>query len=551
MSVARRAHAYPNVRVDAAGLVDVAVAPASPTIAVGAALRLARTRAAGAIVAGERWVLREDLARAAALGLGDLPAAELARALPVVDARADEVAVRRALADGAPMVAVRDRRGPVGAVARPAAARRPEPVASAAARVARHVPADALRLLAEAARLAGAHGASAFAVGGLVRDVWREAPGARRDLDLVVEGDGAAVARALAAALGGRLVEHARFLTASIDAPGFGRVDVTTSRTERYEAPGALPRVLPAGIGQDLARRDFTVNAMALELASGTFGLLDPWGGRLDLARRRLRVLHPLSYVEDPTRVFRAARYAARLGLTPDRATRAALALALRLLPYPALSGQRLAAELERMLAEPCASSALTSLGRAGAFRLLASGYRFTAAARRRVGELPAALAWARGRGLAVDQVGLATLALVGGQRPAVAAAALARVSPPGEPRDRLERALDASRTLAARLGAAATPSARARHLRGLAPVELAWHWLAGDQAVRATLDWFTGVAGGPAALTGGDVIALGVPRGPAVARVLAAVRDARLDGTITTRAMEEEHVRHWLAKGG
>ncbi|MBI2493876.1 MAG: hypothetical protein HYV94_17490, partial [Candidatus Rokubacteria bacterium] len=92
---------------------------------------------------------------------------------------------------------------------------------------------------------------------------------------------------------------------------------------------------------------------------------------------------------------------------------------------------------------------------------------------------------------------------------------------------------------------------ARARHLRGLAPVAPAWHWLCGDRAVRATLDWFTGVAGGPAALTGGDVIALGVPRGPAVARVLAAVRDARLDGTITTRAMEEEHVRHWLAKGG
>src|SRR5947208_468905 len=164
----------------------------------------------------------------------------------------------------------------------------------------------------------------------MVRDVWREAPVSRRDLDLVVEGDGPAVARRLAQELGGTLREHERFLTASVETPGAGRIDVATARTERYETRGALPRVMPAAIEEDLRRRDFSVNAMAIELASGAWGLLDPFGGREDLARRRLRVLHPLAYVEDPTRLFRAARHGARLGLTPDRATLAAQALPRR-----------------------------------------------------------------------------------------------------------------------------------------------------------------------------------------------------------------------------
>src|SRR5204862_7959974 len=207
----------------------------------------------------------------------------------------------------------------------------------------------------------------------------REAPVSRRDLDLVVEGDGLAVARRLAQALGGTLREHQRFLTASVETLGAGRIDVATARTERYETRGALPRVMPAAIEEDLRRRDFSVNAMAIELASGAWGLLDPFGGREDLARRRLRVLHPLAYVEDPTRLFRAARHGARLGLTPDRATLAAQALALRLVPYPALSGQRIVAELERILVEPRAAETLARLGRRRAFRMLDTRDRVSA----------------------------------------------------------------------------------------------------------------------------------------------------------------------------
>jgi len=339
--MAKRAHAYPQASLAAADLADVAIAAAPAGIGVAEALALARKRNAGVIAAGGSWALRDDLVRAASLGLAALRAAQIARTLPAVDPAAGEGKVRHLLATGAPLVVVKGARGAASAVSgRAAGARLAD--ASAAGRVARGLPGEVRDLLETIGRIAEEQDGRAYLVGGLVRDLWRGATPARRDLDIVVEGDGPVLARDLARALGGSLVEHRRFLTASVDTPRFGRIDVATSRSERYEAPGALPRVLPATIADDLRRRDFTVNAMAIELSSRDFGLIDPLGGRLDLARRRLRVLHPLSFVEDPTRIFRAARYAARLGLSPDAATARAQALALRLAPYAALSGQRI-----------------------------------------------------------------------------------------------------------------------------------------------------------------------------------------------------------------
>ena len=546
--MAKRAHVYPQVSLAAADLADVAIAPAAAGVGVTEALVLARKRNAAVVAAGASYVLRDDLVRATSLGLGALRAAQLARAVPDVDPGAGEGKVRRLLATGAPLVVVRGPRGAAAAVSgRFTGARLAD--ASAAGRVVRGLPDEVRELLGTVGRIAEEQDGRAYLVGGLVRDLWRGATPSRRDLDIVVEGDGLALAQRLAQALGGSVVEHRRFLTASVETPKLGKIDVATSRSERYESPGALPRVLPAGIAEDLRRRDFTVNAMAIELSSGEFGLIDPLGGRLDLARRRLRVLHPLSYVEDPTRIFRAARYAARLGLAPDRATISAQALALRLVPYAALSGQRIAAELELILSEPHAGTILLRLGRSGAFRLLDPSYRFAAASRRRLGALPETLAWARGRGLDADAVGLAALGLAASRSDG--GLLFTRLGFAGGPLATLERAHAGSAALAARLAAAGAPSQRARELRGYAATELAWLWLTGDRAARSTVDWFASLDPRVASLSGDDVVALGVPRGPAVARVLAELRDARLDGTLTSRAMEEEHVRQRIAKGG
>jgi len=546
--MAKRAHVYPQVSLAAADLADVAIAAAPAGVGVAEALALARKRNAGVIAAGTSYVLRDDLVRAASLGLGALRAAQIARAVPAVDPAAGEAKVRRLLATGAPLVVVRGVRGAVSAVSdRGAGARLPD--ASAAGRVARGLPGEVRDLLETIGRIAEEQDGRAYLVGGLVRDLWRGATPARRDLDIVVEGDGPVLARDLARALGGSVVEHRRFLTASVDTPRFGRIDVATSRSERYEAPGALPRVLPAAIADDLRRRDFTVNAMAIELSSRDFGLIDPLGGRLDLARRRLRLLHPLSYVEDPTRIFRAARYAARLGLSPDRATTRAQALALRRAPFAALAGQRVAAELELIAREPQAGTILLRLGRSGAFRLLDAGYQFTTASRRRLAALAEALAWARGRGLDVDAVGLVALALADSRR--AAGTLFTKLGFAGGPLAVLERAHADAAARAARLTAAGAPSARARELRGSPPLELAWLWLTGDREVRDAVDWFAALDPRVVSLSGDDIVALGVPRGPAVARVLAEMRDARLDGRLASRAMEEAHVRQWMARGG
>jgi tRNA nucleotidyltransferase (CCA-adding enzyme) len=325
-------------------------------------------------------------------------------------------------------------------------------------------------------------------------------------------------------------------------------VDVITSRSERYDVRGALPRVMPAGIRQDLRRRDVTVNAMAIELWSGAFELLDPFGGRGDIGRRRLRVLHPLSFVEDPTRIFRAARYAVRLGFRLDAWTARAEQRALRLVPYPALSGERLVAEIDRTLAEREPETVLCRLGISGAFRLLDARYRFTRSTRARVGELGAALAWARTSRLELQPRALAVVCLLGDQSPDVRAAALRRLGFSGEPLARLGRALEGAPHVRAALEQATTWSGRARVLRRCSATELATLWLGKGPAVRRVLDWFvTEGRGVSSELRGDDLMALGVSRGPDVARVLDDLRDARLDGAIGDRTAETRYVRHWL----
>ena len=161
-----------------------------------------------------------------------------------------------------------------------------------------------------------AAGTATYLVGGAVRDLLLGRD--RTDLDIAVEGDAAAVGRRL----GGEVRTHERFATATVHTAGL-ELDLATSRSESYPEPGALPEIQPATLSEDLARRDFTLNAMAVPLA-GDPELIDPHGGLEDLERGALRVLHDGSFVDDPTRALRAARYAARYGFDLDAGHRAA-----------------------------------------------------------------------------------------------------------------------------------------------------------------------------------------------------------------------------------
>ena len=218
-------------------------------------------------------------------------------------------------------------------------------------------PDDPLASVWEAARTA-ADGAAAYAVGGPVRDLLRGDPS--RDADIAIEGDAVAVARRLADVLGGgRVVVHRAFGTAVVRAPGGVRVDLAATRSERYPHPAALPVVSPAGIDADLARRDFTVNALAAGLSGPRAGeLLDPFDGRADLAAATIRILHPGSFRDDPTRIFRAARYAARLGFALDAETERLAGEAVAAGLVGELSGARVRADLLTLLGESAATVA-------------------------------------------------------------------------------------------------------------------------------------------------------------------------------------------------
>ena len=195
--------------------------------------------------------------------------------------------------------------------------------------------------------LAGQH---AYLVGGAVRDLLL---GRRTvDLDLVVEGDALALARRG----GARVRGHDRFRTATVELGGL-RADLASARREDYGHPGALPTVSPAGIQEDLARRDFTINAMAVPILGDT-ALIDPHDGLSDLRAGRIRVLHARSFVDDPTRALRAARYAARLDFGIEEDTARLLGKA----DLSTVSAERVQAELERILAEEGAPDALALL---------------------------------------------------------------------------------------------------------------------------------------------------------------------------------------------
>jgi tRNA nucleotidyltransferase (CCA-adding enzyme) len=190
-----------------------------------------------------------------------------------------------------------------------------------------------------------------YLVGGAVRDVLMGEP--NFDVDVAVEGDGIALGQVLARELGGRVVPHEKFGTAIVLYGNGGRVDVATARTEFYDHPGALPTVEQASIRQDLYRRDFTINAMAVSLKGADFGrLVDYFGGHRDLAGGVVRVLHNLSFIDDPTRIFRGVRYESRYGFRMDAHTFGLAKACVEMDLVGELSSSRVRDELQALLSE-------------------------------------------------------------------------------------------------------------------------------------------------------------------------------------------------------
>ncbi len=232
------------------------------------------------------------------------------------------------------------------------------------------LPQSVVQALRTAGTIAESLGMTAYVVGGFVRDLLLGTP--TLDVDIVTEGDGTKLAQGLAERWGGTVTVHRRFLTATLYW-AMGRWDVATARKERYPQPAALPEVEPATIADDLWRRDFSINAMAICLSPDRFGeLVDPTGGYDDLQKGVVRILHEGSFVDDPTRVFRAVRYEQRFGFRMDAKTLRSLRHARDESWLTKLTRNRIKHELWRILQERDPTKPLQRLWQLGILQVVA-----------------------------------------------------------------------------------------------------------------------------------------------------------------------------------
>ena len=381
-------------------------------------------------------------------------------------------------------------------------------------------------MVAAARTLARRENRSLYLVGGPVRDLslgrWP------RDMDMVLESDTLDFARSLSEALGVPARIHERFGTATLPMPGGGSLDLARSRRESYERPGALPRVEPAPIEEDLGRRDFTINAMALELAPGT-RLLDPFGGKADLENRVVRMLHPGSPCDDPTRAFRAARYANRLGFRIETATRKWIAEASGRGVFGAVSGDRLRRELRLLFSEKGRAGAVRLLRRLGLDREIdpalpreASILRRLSRSERIADRHPGKTSWL-----------LYLLTWTAGLEAADLRRLSRRLSLAGEEATRLRGWPDVLRTLRSE-GRGATSSGILAH--GLSGDEMAAGAAALTGAAARRLDRALAALETRLSIAGRDLLAAGLPAGPSIGRALQATLSARQDGKISRR---------------
>ncbi|HZI92571.1 MAG TPA: hypothetical protein VFD31_13230 [Thermoleophilaceae bacterium] len=377
-----------------------------------------------------------------------------------------------------------------------------------------------------------------YLVGGVVRDliVGRDSV----DLDLTVEGDGVAAARELAQRLGGEASEHERFGTATVRA-GDLVVDLATARRESYAHPGALPEVEPASLEEDLARRDFTVNAMAVALSEpGRGELRDPLGGFADLAVARIRVLHDRSFIDDPTRLLRALRYEARLGFSLERETERLGREAVAADALSTVSGARVRDELMDLLGEPAAPVAvgrMRDLGVAAALHpQLHADPELVASTLLGAGETGA------------DRALTALAALISGD-PVALEPFVSSLGLPASDRDTVLRAARNGPQLPAALREEPRASELHAMLAGEPPETLALALALGAPG-DAVQRFMADLRGTRLEIGGQDLVDAGIPPSEAIGRALDETLRRKLDGELAGRD-EELRTALELARGG
>lgn len=405
------------------------------------------------------------------------------------------------------------------------------------------------RLLRSAGETAAEIGVSAYVVGGFVRDLFLMRP--NEDVDIVVEGRGIDFAKRWAKTQGARVHTHEKFGTAVVVFPDGFKVDVASARMEHYRFPADLPTVEMSSIKMDLFRRDFTINTLAIHLNPDRFGtLIDFFAAQKDLKERTIRVLHNLSFVEDPTRVFRAIRFEQRFGFTLGRLTETLLKNVVRTDALERLSGRRTFNELRLILSEENPAPALLRLHDYDLLRVVHPDLTPTKRLSGMLASAKKALDWHDLLFLdeTYERWMVYFLILLRPFDAEAAAEICARLEIPPRQRPIFEaERIAAEQTLSWLSGNMPARNSDMYHRLAGFRVELLLFMMAAarrEPVKKAISFYFTSLRNVATAIRGRDLKQMGIPPGPEYREILDAVRDARLNDRVRTREDELHFAR-------
>jgi tRNA nucleotidyltransferase (CCA-adding enzyme) len=415
------------------------------------------------------------------------------------------------------------------------------------------IPSKLLETLRQLGDVADEIDCGAFVVGGFVRDLFLY----RRDedIDIVIEGDGIAFAKKYAGLVGARIHTHEKFGTAVIIFPNGFKIDVASARLEYYKFPAALPVVEMSSIKLDLYRRDFTINTLAIQLNSDRFGtLIDFFAARKDIKEKIIRVLHNLSFVEDPTRVFRAIRFEQRFGFTIGKLTVGLISNAINMDFFRELSGKRVFNELRLILEEENPVAAITRLNDFDLLKVVHASIKFDKQLIELLNSVKKVLSWHDL--LFLDETGkrwlVYFLALVSQCNPKQNSEICARFElAPDDSKIICTDRFEAERCLSWLERSLPVPDSRLYRRLIDFKTELMLYMMAAtkQQKVKKAISrFFTKLRRIGIAVKGSDLKEMHLKPGPIYREVLEAVLDARLDGKLRTRKDEIDYARRYIA---
>ncbi|MEJ2224347.1 MAG: polya polymerase, partial [Syntrophobacterales bacterium] len=404
-------------------------------------------------------------------------------------------------------------------------------------------------ILSQVGRVAEELNFTAYVVGGFVRDLFIKQE--NLDVDLVIEGDGIAFAKAFASRYGARARVFQKFKTAVLIFPDGFKVDVATARTEYYDSPGALPVVEYSSIKMDLYRRDFTINTLAIKLNPDEFGtLLDFFGATRDLKERRISVLHNLSFVEDPTRVFRAIRFEQRFGFRISKLTINLIQNAVKNNFFDRLSGVRLFHELELILQEENPIPAIARLAQLDLLKAIHHRLWFDEGTQAMLERVQAVLSWFALSYLEekFERWLVYFLGLVEPLTPEELKELMLRFKPPPKVAAAILEGKEAADQALIQLFRLGKPSrSQIYHLLEPIGTEYLLYMMAKSrqEASKKTISlYFTHLKHLKPALRGRDLVALGFEPGPQIKEILNMLHEARLNEVVQNKREEMELIR-------